>query len=79
MLNRATFIDLDHRKMDDDEDPEALPNAPALKRSRGEIDSLSGPDDPMEHLGDSKRMHLDSNVTAVNQIFEHSSRCCMNE
>ena len=69
MLNRATFLDLDHRKMDDGEDLEVLPNAPTPKRSGEEIDSPSGPDDQMEHLGDSKRMHVDSNVTAANQFY----------
>ena len=77
MMNRATIIDLDRRNMDDDEEPDVLPNAPTPKRNREEINFPDGPDDQMEHLGDSKRMHMDSNVTIANQLFDPSTRRCV--
>ena len=49
------------------------------KKNREEINFPYGPDDQREHLGDSKRMHMDSNVTVVNQFVGPSTRRCMRE
>ena len=77
MLDRAVILNLDHRQMDVDEDPETVPNVTTPKRTREEIDVPIGPEDSMEHQGDSKRMHVDSQVTGVNQFFESSTQRCM--
>ena len=79
MMNRATVVDLDHRKMDDEEEPDALPNTRTPKRNSEETNFPYGPNDQIAHLGGSKRMHMDSNVTVVDQCFDPSTRRCMRE
>ena len=69
MLDRAVLLNLDHRQMDEDEDPETIPNATTPKRNREETDVPIGSEDPMERQGDSKRMHVDSQVAVANQFF----------
>ena len=52
MMTRTTILDIDHRKMDDEEEPDAIPNTPTPKRNREEINFADSPDDQREHLGD---------------------------
>ena len=79
MMNRATVVDPDHRKMDDEEEPDALPNTRTPKRNSEETNFPYGPNDQIAHLGGSKRMHMESNVTVVDQCFDPSTRRCMRE
>ena len=53
-----------HRQTEEEPDLETIPSATTPKRNR------EGNDIPMEPMGDTKRMHVDSRVTVANQFFE---------
>ena len=82
MNSLTTILDLGHRdpgNLHDNEESDVLINALTPKRGRGKIGSLDGHVDHPEHPGVSKRMHMDSPVTIVNQLYDPRPQPCAKE
>ena len=76
-LDHEIPLNFDHWQMGEHVDLETIPLATTPKRNREETNGPIGSDDSMENQGDSRRLHVDSHVTAVNQFFEHGAQRCM--